>query len=1122
MATLHIYLLGLFKVLRDGDPIPSAAWHNRQTRTILKVLLARRGHVVLADQLLEILWPGVDPETARRRLHVRISQLRRALDPDDPSAYVITVEDGYTFNLDADCWIDAVEFETGADRGRRCQESGNLAEAIAAYEAARALYQGDLLEEDLYEDWAFAERERLRERFLTLLTELAECYARQGRYRRAITRCREVLAADPYREAVYVRLMLYRYCAGERAHALRIYERCRQVLADELGVQPLPETVALAEQIRGGALWAVDGVPRYPAPAYEGRLFEVPYSLGHVPFVGREREYAWLVERWRSAKADVILVEGEAGVGKSRLVREFLGYAVAEGAAVLRSRAAPGDGLPYALIVAALRPLLQSDEGQDVSSTTLAVLAPLFPEVRTRYLDLPLLPDVPAQQEQDRLFEAVEALVRARTPARTLLHVDDAHRADVASCDLLAHLAGQLTIALTCRSEETPPDHPLRVGLQPLRRQGRLAELTLGRLSHAAVDALVRRLAHGDLPAVADRVFAHTDGNPLFVVALLQHMFEEGALYVDAEGCWAAAGDVAPSLPPTVRVTIEARLRRLSGDLRRVFDLAAVIGGEFDFALLQHASKMKETPLLDALDALVEVGLLVEPREAGRGEFALAHDRYAEVAYDALPRVRRRRLHRRVARALEAMAQELDVAAPTLAHHFELAGDAPRVFEWLVRAGDAARARYAHVEALALYRRATALLGVGEVAPVWERMGRMAHHLARYADGVRYYEMALARWQALGETARRISTRYALAECHRELSQYDQAAENARAGLEMAAALPEQPALAARGHVVLSNALRSGQLAPVGTFREHLERALELARLAQEWQLVGEATFWLGVVAVNSGDAAGALAYDRQALVQFRRTGQAGWEAIALNNVAYHALLAGQAGLALEMAKEGLALARRIGSINTQGWLLSTLGEVQAHLGRLDAACATLEEGLALVTRWGPSRLRPGFLADLARVAMARQEWDAALARLEEAFALALKTAPQFVPRLRVYLAEAHLGRGNLSRAETQARQAQEAAQRKGQRSVEGQAWRALGAVCATVGRTTRAETSFARSLGLLEAMGDALEAARTRCAWGRWLKRRGDDRAGALLDAARQTFERCGATIDLMQMGRS
>jgi len=1119
MTKLHIQLLGSFTVLRDGEPIPPSAWRNQQTRTVLKVLLARRGRIVTSDQLLEILWPDDDPDTARRRLHVRISQLRRALDSDKPSAYVLTVEGGYTFNPDAGCWIDVLEFEAHARWGRRCQESGALAEAITAYETAHALYRDDFLAEDLYEDWTFAERERLRERFLTVLTELGECYAQQGRYRRAIARCREVLAADPYREAVYVRLMLYHYYAGEQSQSLRTYERCRQVLAGELDVEPLPATVALAERIRDGTLWAVEAAPRYPPPAYEGRLFEVPYSLGQVPFVGRAREYAWLIERWSRAQTGIILIEGEAGVGKSRLVDEFLGYAAAEGAMVLRSRAAPGN-LPYAPVVAALRPLLKSRKvtvgdppRPDIPPALLAALAPLFPEVRDQYPDLPSLPELPAQQERERLFAAVEALVRARALARTLLYVDDAQRAGSASLDLLARLADTLTVVLTCRSEETASDHPLRVALQPLRREGRLAELTLEPLATAAVQTLIRRLAHDDLPTLSEAVLSQTGGNPLFVIASLQHIFEEGALYVDAEGHWVTAGDAALSLPPTMRETIEARLRRLSGDLRRVFDLAAVIGGEFDFALLQHASRVQEDPLLDALDGLLEAELLVEPRTQGRAEFALAHDCYAEMAYDTLPQVRRRRLHRRVAEALETTAPDLDIAAPTLAQHFERAGDATRAFDWLIRAGDAARARYAHAEALTFYQRAVGL-EAGEPAPAWQRMGQAAHHLARYTDGAHYYEKALARWQTLGNTVEQIRTHCSLAECHRELSQFNQAADHARAGLEIALASPEQLALAARGHIVLANALRSGQLAPAEVFRKHLEQALALARSAEAWDLVGEATFWLGVVTVNAGDAAGALVCDREALTSFRRAGKTGWEAIGLNNLAYHALLAGQADLALKTAEEGLSLARRIGARNTQGWLLSTLGEVQTHLGLLEAARATLKEGLALVTRWGPCRLQPGFLADLARVAQAQREWEPALSHLEKAFTLAVETAPQFVPRLRVALAETYLGRGNLARAESEARQARETAQQKGQRSVEGQAWRVLGTIHAAAGRQTEAETAFARSLELLA--GNELESARTQAIWGYWLKRQKDPRAGELLETARQTFEHCHAILDL------
>jgi LuxR family maltose regulon positive regulatory protein len=328
MAVQSIRLLGAFEVSRDGQPLTAGDWRNQQTRTILKLLLTRQGRVVPADQLLELLWPEADPDTARRSLHVRISQLRRALDPDNPDAYILTVEGGYVFNPGADCRIDAIEFEARAQWGRRCQESGNLAEAITAYETARSLYRGDLLEEDLYEDWAFAERERLRECFLTLLIEVAECYARQGHYRRAITRCREVLATDPCRESVYVHLMLYHYYAGEQDLALRVYERCCQVLSDELGVEPLPQTTALYEQIVRRQVAPVDGAVRYPEPAYEGRLFEAPYSLGRTPFVGREREYAWLVERLREATVNggrVAVVAGEAGLGKTRLAEQALG-----------------------------------------------------------------------------------------------------------------------------------------------------------------------------------------------------------------------------------------------------------------------------------------------------------------------------------------------------------------------------------------------------------------------------------------------------------------------------------------------------------------------------------------------------------------------------------------------------------------------------------------------------------------------------------------------------------------------------------------------------------------------------------------------------------------------------
>jgi DNA-binding SARP family transcriptional activator len=356
MVELRAHLLGPFRAYLGERLLEGGAWRSQQVRTILKILLVRRGRVVTADQLIEQLWPDEDPETARRHLHVRVSQLRRILDPDRCSPVVLTVGDGYTLDPSS-CQVDAAEFEALAEQARGAMEDGRWAPAIEAYEAAHALYRGDLLEEDLYQDWVYGERERLRERHLMVLTELAECYAQQGRYRRAIACCHQVLAADRCREAAYARLMLYHYYAGEQAQALRSYERCRHVLAAELGVEPLPATADLAEKIRAGTLWSHEGAPRYPPPAYEGRLFEVPYSLGHAPLVGRQREYAWLIERWRAMGGGALLLEGEAGVGKTRLADEFLGYATRTGATALRLRAASGRDLPYASITHALRRL---------------------------------------------------------------------------------------------------------------------------------------------------------------------------------------------------------------------------------------------------------------------------------------------------------------------------------------------------------------------------------------------------------------------------------------------------------------------------------------------------------------------------------------------------------------------------------------------------------------------------------------------------------------------------------------------------------------------------------------------------------------------------------------------
>lgn len=1116
---LRISLLGAFKVERDNQLLTGEEWRGRQLRTILKILAARAGEFVSAEQLIELIWPGEDPAKARRNLHVRLSQLRHALLPSDPNAYIQTLENGYILTLDEACQVDVNAFLQAADQGRSFLEAGEMEHAIRSCELAQSLYLGDLLAEDLYEDWTYLLRERLREQHLELLTDLSECYAQQGRYRRSIAFCRQVLDADPCREAVYVRLMLYYYYAGEQDQALRVYENCKLTLLRELQVQPLSSTEFLAEQIHSGRLWAVEGAPRYPPPKIEGRLFSVPISLGHTPFIGRQVEYSWLVERWQQMKAGIIWIEGEAGIGKTRLVSEFLGYTETQGETILHMRGIQDQALPYSPWIAALRAVPGLQQKASRCGSFAAVLESLFNEQSYPLSDLHVSHAAPPALERQRLFEAIQALLREGFPKGLILAVDDAHQMDQPSLDLLVFLARRWTVVLTCRSEETPPNHPLRRAVQPLRLENQWSRLKLERLSDFDVQELVRQLAHTEQPVLADQLTAQAGGNPLFIIAWLQHLFEAGFYSSDQLGKWSLAAETLPYIPETIEQAIQRRLLRLDPNQQRLFDLAAVIGDPLNYALLKQAADLDEDSLLVVVDSLIDLGLLYEPRTNRKADLAFAHQTYHTVAYALIPGLRRRRLHQKVASVLQRTAKDLDTEAPILAYHYQQAGDDAQAFTWLVRAAQAAQARFAHEQALEYYQRAVDL-DAGDLAPVYEQMGHIAHHLARYSEGVRCFEQALAGWQAQGNLAGQARSHYALAECFRELSQYARSAAAAQAGLDLALGHPEMPdqaRLAARGHIILSNALRSGQLGPPEEIRRNLHTAIELGLPLEDGQLCGEANFWLGVVAINNGDPQAALGYDRQALEYFQRSRTPGWLAICHNNLAYHALLAGQPRLALETAQAGLEQARQIGSLHSLGWLLSTLGEAQFYLGELEAARQAFDEALDLVDQWGPPRLKPGLLVDLARLDIACQDWRGAVKRLEAALGLASQTAPQFIPRLGVSLASALLGENQPAQAERQAHQAQQAARQKSQHSVEGQAWRILGLIHASQDDPESAVRAFSQSLLILESVGDRLEIARTRAALGTLLRAQGDAQAAQVFtEQARRTFVEMESVLDL------
>jgi tetratricopeptide (TPR) repeat protein len=394
-----------------------------------------------------------------------------------------------------------------------------------------------------------------------------------------------------------------------------------------------------------------------------------------------------------------VLVTGEPGAGKTRLVEELRSWCVQQGAAVAEARSYPAEGaLAYGPVVSWLRSVPLADHLGRLDPPLQAELARLLPELRPPG---PPGPDPPSGRDQRRLlFEAIAQAVTA--PGRPLLLVaDDLHWADTETLALLHYLLRSrprdpLLVAATARDEDLGGQHPLhelRTGLAAL---GQLAEIGLGRLSPQETAALGGRLAGHELaPAEAERLFAETEGNPLFVVEVLRAGWHGGP------------GERGP-VTPRVQSVIESRLARLSAPARDLLGVAATIGREFTTDVLAQASRAGEDELVGALDELWRRRIV---RDQGPDAYDFTHDRIREVAYLALSPARRRHTHRRVARALERLhAGDPGPVAAQLAVHHERAGDAEEAVAWYERGAGVAQRLGANAEAVRQLERALRLL----------------------------------------------------------------------------------------------------------------------------------------------------------------------------------------------------------------------------------------------------------------------------------------------------------------------------------------------------------------------------------------------------------------------------
>jgi DNA-binding SARP family transcriptional activator len=752
---MEFRLLGNLEVMLDGRPVDVGG---TQPRTVLAMLLVAGGRVVPAESIVEALWGHSPPDSAAGTLQSYVSRLRRALVPGgargeaakvlawDPPGYKLAV--GAT-ELDARC------FEDLADQGRGLLLAGDYEAARATLDEALGLWRGPALLEFAHLDFAWGFAAKLEERKLVATEDRIDADFRLGRHAAVVGELGELVAAHPLREQLRHHMALALYRSGRQAEALRILDDARRTLRNQLGIDPgrplveleaailrqdpdldLPPgtgtpatpaggtpaagagaaagtagvgaaagTAGVGAAVAAGAAGAgAGGAPGVaePAPARARATAAGP------PLVGRDAELGQLLVTLTEARSGprVVLVEGEPGIGKTRLVEEMAAEAGAQGATVLWGRAFEGTAAPaFWPWLPPLRSLVgQLPEGAPLGPELSALVAASGDDAAT---------GTGSDRTRFQLFDAVVGLLAAAAAERPLVLVlDDIQWADLASLELLTFVSGQLVdspvlLACTVRQLEVGRNDAVVEALAALSRAPASRRIQLRGLPLGATTELVEGAAGRAVePEVTAAIQVRADGNPFFATELARLVSTEHG-QAEALVAVATGGDV----PSGVRDVVRRRIALLPDPTVGVLQVAAVIGRDVDLDLLTTAVGNGLDGVLDAIDPAV-VHRLMAPVPERPATFRFSHALVREVVADDVSALRRARIHLAVADALADRAAGMDDAAEIMAEHLWAAaplGVGQRAAEALERAAEVAVRRYAFESAESLLARAVQL-----------------------------------------------------------------------------------------------------------------------------------------------------------------------------------------------------------------------------------------------------------------------------------------------------------------------------------------------------------------------------------------------------------------------------
>jgi DNA-binding SARP family transcriptional activator len=713
-------ILGPLEILDRGRPVDLG---RHLQRAVVAILLLSPNRVVPVDRLVSDLWGDEAPKHPVEAIHVYISRLRRALEPNHqprtPGEVLVRSPPGYLLRVPPG-QLDADRFDSLVSRGRQLLADGDAEQASHVLADGLGLWRGPVLAEFIDSGFARPTAKRLEELHRVAVEQRLEAELALGHHASAAGELEELVDRDPLRERAWELLALALYRGDRQAEALRALTRARVALAETLGLEPCPSLRRLEQAILTHApelAWHFPGPPP-DAVGSPGEARRVGGSRGgESRLVGRRQEMACL----RAALADsvlgkggIVVVSGEPGIGKTRLIEELAHHAAAIGVTTAIASGHDGEGAPpFWPWVQIVRTLVSHGEPNVVRAALAhraSAMAPVVAEVLDVVADAPRPVTADAETRRVHFYDAVVGFVRQLAESGPLLIIlEDLHWDDVASLELTQLLASQLDdsrllVVGTHRDVGLAADHPLVNLLSVTARLPHAQSLELPGLSLTEVgEILAQGIGHQPERSLVSAVYEKTAGNPFFVTELSRLLTGE-----------AVAGDgVTGVIPHRVRAVIRRRMARLDESTREALALASIVGAEFNFGLLARTGNQNRETLLYAMESALVAGLIVESSDAP-GRYRFSHSILRDTIYESISALRRARHHARIAEALTTESSGDPDNTMAIAYHYYQAAPAigPDLgIAYLLRAAEMADARLAYEQAEEYLQRAQRLIG---------------------------------------------------------------------------------------------------------------------------------------------------------------------------------------------------------------------------------------------------------------------------------------------------------------------------------------------------------------------------------------------------------------------------